>query len=218
MAERLYYVYEHWRLDKDECFYVGKGHGGRAYSLKNRNKHHQAIVAKLNRIGSAFEVRMVATGLLEEDAFRLEMERINFWRESGVDLANLTKGGEGISGFRHSDETKKKLSDMNKGMPAVFKGRKHTEETKQLLSEIGKKRGAPKLTKEQQEKASVWHRGRKRSQETRDKIAAKAKGRKSPMKGKISPLRGRKVLDEVRLKMSDAAKMRWEKRRLEWQS
>lgn len=20
-----FYVYEHWRLDKDECFYVGKG-------------------------------------------------------------------------------------------------------------------------------------------------------------------------------------------------
>ena len=25
-----YYVYEHWRPDKDVCFYVGKGKGGRA--------------------------------------------------------------------------------------------------------------------------------------------------------------------------------------------
>ena len=212
-----YYVYEHWRLDRDECFYVGKGRGGRAYSMKNRNRHHQAIVAKLNRSGSAFEVRMVAVGLSEQDAFKIEKERIVFWRSIGVDLTNLTNGGEGISGFHHSEETRKKLSAINKGVPAAFKGRKHSDETKRVLSEIAKKRGGPKLTKEQQEKASEWHRGRKRSPETCAKISAKAKGRPSPNKGKPSPLKGIKRSPEFCAKQSEAAKMRWQKRRVEWE-
>jgi len=210
-----YYVYEHWRLDRDECFYVGKGHGNRAFSMKNRNKHHQAIVSKLNRIGSAFEVKIVASGLSEEEAFSLERNQIQFWRELGVDLTNITNGGEGISGFRHSKETKRKLSEQNKGMVAFFKGRKHKEETKLILSELAKKRGFPKLTKEQQEKASAWHRGKKRSDETRAKISEKAKGRISPMKGKLSPLKGLKRSPEFCAKQSEAAKLRWEKRKME---
>jgi hypothetical protein len=108
-----FYVYEHWRLDRDECFYVGKGKGGRAYSMKNRNRHHQAIVAKLGRIGSAFEVKIVASGLLEETAFMLERERIAFWRASGVDLTNMTNGGDGVRGL--SQEVKDKIAFANVG-------------------------------------------------------------------------------------------------------
>jgi len=204
-----YYVYEHWRLDRDECFYVGKGRGSRAYSMKDRNKHHQAICAKLSRIGSAMEVRIVSCGLSERDAFSLERERIKFWRGAGADLTNMTDGGDGISGFHHSESTKQKLSDMNKGMPSVFKGRQHTEKTKKVLSEIAKNRGVPKLTKEQQEKASAWHRGRKRSAETCAKISAKAKGRVSPMKGKESPLKGVALSNDTRQKMSNRKKEWW---------
>ena len=28
-----FYVYKHWRLDRDECFYVGKESGCRAYDM-----------------------------------------------------------------------------------------------------------------------------------------------------------------------------------------
>lgn len=94
-----FYVYEHWRLDRDECFYVGKGMKNRAYKMRDRNAHHQAIMAKLSREGSGMEVRMVATGLAEDEAFSLEIERIAFWREVGVDLANQTYGGEGVTGL-----------------------------------------------------------------------------------------------------------------------
>lgn len=94
-----FYVYEHWRLDRDECFYVGKGMKNRAYKMRDRNAHHCAIMAKLSREGSGMEVRMVATGLTEEEAFLLEVDRIAFWRKAGADLANLTNGGEGPSGL-----------------------------------------------------------------------------------------------------------------------
>ncbi|MEN6608604.1 MAG: NUMOD3 domain-containing DNA-binding protein [Bryobacteraceae bacterium] len=209
----IFYVYEHWRLDRDECFYVGKGRGGRAYSMKDRNRHHQAIVAKLSRTGSAFEVRIVASGLYEQKAFDLERERIVFWRSIGVDLTNLTNGGEGISGFKHSEETRKNLSEKNKGIPSPLRGKPLSEETKKKISEIAKKRGIPKFTKEQQEKASNWHRGRKRSAETCAKISAKAKGRPASNKGKPSPLKGRKVSLETRKLMSEKAIETWAKRR-----
>jgi hypothetical protein len=209
----IFYVYEHWRLDRDECFYVGKGRGGRAYSMKDRNRHHQAIVAKLSRTGSAFEVRIVASCLSEPEAFELERERIAFWRSSGVDLTNLTNGGEGISGFRHSEETRKKLSHLNKGVPSPLRGKPISEETKKKLSEIGKKRGAPKLTKEQQEKVSGWHRGRKRSLETCQKISQAKKGKSSTTKGRPSPLKGRSLSLETRKLMSEKTTERWAKTR-----
>jgi hypothetical protein len=93
-----YYVYEHWRTDRDECFYVGKGKGIRAYKMSCRNRHHAAIQAKVAREGFAIEVKIVASGLSENEAFNLEMRRIAFWRDQGVDLANISSGGDGPSG------------------------------------------------------------------------------------------------------------------------
>ncbi|MBO5180170.1 MAG: hypothetical protein J6B87_07500 [Clostridia bacterium] len=44
---------------------------------------------------------------------------------------NFTKGGEGILGFKHSNETKKKISESLKGKPNLSRiGKSHTEETK----------------------------------------------------------------------------------------
>ena len=144
-----FYVYEHWRLDRDECFYVGKGKGSRAYSMKNRNRHHQAICAKLNRIGSAFEVRIVASGLSEQESFELECERIAFWRSFGCDLTNLTDGGEGVSGFVHAQSTKDLWSSQRKGRPVSKEGRakrslslKGRSKTKEHAAAAGKAGGA----------------------------------------------------------------------------
>ena len=204
-----YYVYEHWRLDRDECFYVGKGKGGRAYSTKNRNRHHKAICAKLSREGFAMEVRMVATGLTEEEAFHLEVERIKFWREAGIDLANLTNGGEGSSGHVVSEELRSRLSEINKGRPAALKGKRHTENTKAILSHKAKLRGPPRLTMETIEKIAKSHRGRKRSPETCAKISAAKVGKPNWAKGKPSKLRGRVLSEETRLKMSEAKKIYW---------
>jgi hypothetical protein len=155
-----FYVYEHWRLDRDECFYVGKGSGRRAYSMDKRNRHHKAICNKLSRENSAFEVRIVSCGLSEEEAFTLEKERIQFWKSTGVDLCNMTLGGEGTSGFRHTDKTKKifsikrknakrdpvknkermvkKLKEVHNGNTYRL-GKKHTKDVKEKLSKHGHK-------------------------------------------------------------------------------
>lgn len=95
----MFYVYEHWRTDRDECFYVGKGKGKRAYNMYKRNPFHKAIQKKVAKEGHAIEVKIVASNLTEQEAFALEIERIKFWRDSGADLANFTLGGEGTAGF-----------------------------------------------------------------------------------------------------------------------
>lgn len=110
-----FYVYEHWRPDRDECFYVGKGHGKRANKMSCRNRHHTAIQAKLSRLGMAVEVRMVQVGIEESAAHSLEVDRIAFWRLAGIDLANLTDGGEGSAGLSHMVEQRRKNSEAKVG-------------------------------------------------------------------------------------------------------
>lgn len=118
---KAFYVYEHWRPDTDLPFYIGKGQKNRAYRL-NRNADHRRIVDTLSAVGMCVEVRMVASTLSEHEAFKLEIERIAFWRARGVVLTNKTAGGDGSSGFvrplgiRLSDEAKQKLSAARKGM------------------------------------------------------------------------------------------------------
>jgi hypothetical protein len=174
-----FYVYEHWRLDRDECFYVGKGKGGRAYKMRERNAHHQAIMAKLSREGSGMEVRMVATGLTEGDAFSLEIERIAFWRGYGIDLANHTNGGDGVSGLKMSDESKAKMSAAKKGIAGnvTMLGKKHSEETKAKMSSAHK---GVKKSPEHAAKVGLRHKGKTFavSQETKNKISLAHKGRK----------------------------------------
>lgn len=110
-----FYVYEHWRPDTGRCFYVGKGKNDRAYRLSYRNRYHRAISAKLVKLGMEVEIRIVARGLGENEAFALEMERIAFWRMVGIPLVNQTAGGDGIYGFRHSPKTRQRqrLSALN---------------------------------------------------------------------------------------------------------
>jgi hypothetical protein len=150
MDRRTFYVYEHWRADRDECFYVGKGRGIRATNMSRRNQHHKAIQAKLKRQGMAVEVRMVAAGLSQDDAFRIEVERILFWKSMNVDLANKSDGGDGNRGYKHTDEAKRKISQNSlsknirppckSGEENPFFGKKHSQETKMLLSELAKNR------------------------------------------------------------------------------
>ena len=181
----IFYVYEHWRLDRDECFYVGKGCRNRAYARSGRNSHWQNIVAKLERTGSGYEVRIVACGLSDEDAIKLEINRISFWRDL-VDLSNKTDGGDGVSGLVMSPESRLKMSEKAKGRTGVksMLGRKHTNETKAKMraaklgkvpNNAGKKYNKKPLTEEHKAKISQAHLGMVMSLETRAKLSQRTK-------------------------------------------
>jgi hypothetical protein len=140
MAEEpIFYVYEPWRMDTGECFYVGKGHGHRARDFGRRKHHHANLLCKLKAGGHKVEVRFFVTGLPEREALNAEVSRIAYWRSQGAPLVNITNGGEGVSGLKHSDETREKLRAANLGK---LRGPRSPEVIeKSAAAQRGKKRG-----------------------------------------------------------------------------
>jgi hypothetical protein len=134
-----FYVYEHLRKTDNSVFYVGKGFGGRATKNTNRNKYWHNIVNK-----HGFNVRFVATQLDEELSFLVEIERIDQQKKIGANLCNLTNGGEGVSGYIATPETRAKLSKAHIGRKipkwlsekysALRKGKPKSEEIKKKIS------------------------------------------------------------------------------------
>jgi hypothetical protein len=180
---RIFYVYEHWRPDKDICFWVGKGKETRAYEFK-RNRYYNNVVNKLARLGMCVEIRMVAQSLIESEAFTLEKERIAFWRSLGVKLTNKTDGGEGISGFNHSAKTCAILSAQRKGKSnpahsAKMRGRKLSEEHKKNIGLGLLGHECLQVTKT---KISIGNSGKIRSEEIKLKWSLSHLGRKDSEK------------------------------------
>jgi len=185
-----FYVYEHWRMDRDECFYVGKGHGTRAYDMRRgRNRHHKAIVAKMSHIGSSVEVRIVADGLIEEESFQIEKERIKFWRNAGADLANLTDGGEGPSGRVESEELKRQKSKKLRGrkmLPEQVEKSRRTRLGMPKSLEMRAKISAGKKNPSAETRAKLSFAAKNRSAETLAKLSFAAQNMSQERKDKIA--------------------------------
>lgn len=108
---KTFLVYQHLRKDTGAVFYVGKGTPKRAVTSVGRNQHWKNIVAK----AEGFSVEIIADGLSEDDAFKLEAELITAYRSFGLKLANIADGGGGCSGYKHSIEMKAYLAASSKG-------------------------------------------------------------------------------------------------------
>jgi hypothetical protein len=135
-----FYVYEHIRRDSFLPFYVGKGKDNRAYKKIGRNKYWNNIV---NKCGN-FDVNFIATNVDEELALLIEQERIEQLKLLNIRLCNLTKGGEGISGYKFTQEQIEKMSNSHKGkklsiqqkeqLKIRFRTIKRTDEWKKNIS------------------------------------------------------------------------------------
>ena len=183
MSDRKFYVYEHWRPDRGECFYVGKGHGRRANVMYARSRHHLNIQAKLERMGMCVEVRMIASDLTEDEAFAMEIERIAFWISDGAELTNLTVGGEGPSNppeetraLMRAAKVGRKLTDEHKAkIGAASRVALADPAVRQKLSDaIRVSHSRPEV----KEKLSKFQRERPRSREHYEKVSAALTGRK----------------------------------------
>lgn len=95
MSEKKFYVYEHWRPDKNICFYVGLGSGRRCNVMYGRDRQHKRIQLKLERRGQCVEIRIIAQDLDRSEAVTREIERISYWRSLNIELVNRTAGGDG---------------------------------------------------------------------------------------------------------------------------
>ena len=136
----IYYTYAYLREDRTP-YYIGKGTKERIYSTHRKFKPPK----------DKSRIIFLKQNLTEEEAFRHEVYMIAvFGRKdlgTGI-LHNRTDGGEGLSGLVHSEETKRKVSDANKGRTQseetrkkrseALKGKTLSEETKRKMSEVRK--------------------------------------------------------------------------------
>ena len=103
---KRYYVYTYLN-ESNIPYYVGMGHGNRVIS-----KNHRVPVPEFHRIP-------IIDDLTQSEAWNLEIELIRKYgrEDKGLGtLKNLTDGGPTQkSGWNHSNETKKKISDGNLG-------------------------------------------------------------------------------------------------------
>lgn len=105
----MFYTYAHFRPD-NSVFYIGKGRGRRAWAKDNRNPHWHHIIAKHGE----HKAEVLAQWPTEQEAFDHEKFLIWCFRDMGYSMANIADGGEGPTGYRHTEETKAKLSVHHK--------------------------------------------------------------------------------------------------------
>ncbi len=107
----MFYTYLHLRESDNKPFYIGKGKDKRAWTHKKRNPHWKNTVAK-----HGLKVEILAEWADEEMAFEHEKFLIECFKNMGHKLVNMTDGGEGFSGGRHTEEWKLAQSGENSVM------------------------------------------------------------------------------------------------------
>ncbi len=224
-----YYVYILTDPRDGVIKYVGRGTGRRwLWALRDKCDRPYGVeswVRLLRKLGLNPDVTMVLVDLSKEQACRWEVDLINFiGRHPDGPLLNVSIGGAGGCG-KHSDKTKRKLSQALKGIKrgpmceehrlAISKaliGKTVSSETRQKLAKAATGKTASEETRRRIGKAS---KGRKPSKEARQKMSDAGKGKtfSDETKRKLAKGRkGKKHTLKARGKMSRAAKKRRPKR------
>lgn len=178
--DNSFYTYAYLR-ENGTPYYIGKGKGNRAFEKagRKRNPPPRGRILFLKR------------NITEEEAIKHEVYMIAVLgrKDEGEGILwNLTDGGDGISGYRHSEETRSRMSKAMRGNTNP-KGHKRSEETRRKISEA---QTGKKLSEETRRKISEVQKGKKLPEETRKKIS--------------KALQGIKRSDETRKKVSEARK------------
>jgi hypothetical protein len=201
-----------------EPYYVGKGNGDRIFNhLRNsksskQNKHKYFKIKNIINDGYNPEnsIIKIIDNIKEIDSLYFEKYLIKLIGRHDLNLGpltNLTFGGDGISGYKFSEDMKEKLSNYGKYFWQTEYG--IYLRNKRSIEDKGKKK-----SEETKEKMNIKRFGRKMSEETKKKISDANKGRKASeeTKRKMSISRtGKKLSKESLVKMSKSQIKRYEK-------
>jgi hypothetical protein len=186
------YVYKHIRKDTNEVFYIGIGElSNRMTSKNNRNKYWFEIADKFDYFGEILEDNLDWATACEREKYW-----INYYGRKDLNLGtlvNLTDGGNGGANrsketikqiiesrkwYRHSEETKQKISKSNTGKTCWNKGKKNI------------------YSKESRIKMSESHIGVKKSEESKKKMSIAKKNMTDETKKKISNWRKKNIVGD----------------------
>lgn len=176
------YIYGEYTFDY-EPFYIGKGHGKRFKShLFESKQKYDTNKIKINKIkkiiretGNNPHIIFLKENLSENDSLVLEVDAIKVIgrKDKNVGpLLNLTDGGEGVSGMKHTDSTLEKIRQ-------ACLGKKHSEEVKKKISEWLYKNSpqrGKKASLETVEKLRKSHLGYKCTEEHKRKMSESRTG------------------------------------------
>jgi len=136
-----YYTYAYLRKDRTP-YYIGKGSGRRIYGNKGR---------PCEKPKDKSRIIFLKQNLTEEEAFKHEIYMIAvFGRKdlgTGI-LYNKSDGGEGNSGYKHTEKNKEKFKEYGKiygkigGKKCYELGLGTFSRTKEQMTEDGKKGGS----------------------------------------------------------------------------
>jgi group I intron endonuclease len=192
------------------------------------NSCGQLLAKAINKYGAeAFEIKPIASAKTLENLKEVEKDLIIQFQTKVPFGYNLTDGGDGVFGFKQSEEQKKRNGDLKRGTKA-------SEETKQKMrvAHSGEKNGfyGKNHTEEAKRKNAEAHMGKvghwlgkPKNEETRKKISESLKGKvgkphTEETKKKLSLAHtGKKQAPpslETRKKLSLATKKVWEARKL----
>jgi group I intron endonuclease len=170
-----YYVYKIIN-NHNQKFYIGKTN-----DLQKRWHGHVycALVSKIptyfynaiRKYGAKnFSIEIIEECSSEELALEREIYWIDFLKSRQSDIGyNMTAGGDGVSGLKHTEESKNKQRTK-------MLGRKHSDETKIKMSEA--------------------HKGKIFSLDTREKISQSKLGENNAMYGKTISVETRDLLSK----------------------
>jgi len=130
----------------------------------------------------------------------LEFHYIKQYNTKAPNGYNVTDGGDGITGFSFSEESKKKMSASAIGKPSWNKGKKGLQ--------VAWNKGQP-MSDEQKKKISIAKIGKTVSEETKRKMSIAHTGitHSEETKKKLAKIQtGRKYSEESRNKMSESQK------------
>jgi len=186
------YVYMLVDPRNNQPFYVGKGRGNRCrFHLDEAKYYTKRKSLKLNKIRKLFSLGMEPTIIKVEEnvtdaqAIDLEVLLIAEMRDIGIPLTNMTDGGDGAQGYKHSEAHKQHASKSQIGR--IF-----SEETKQKMRKPRTEEAKASMAKA---RLSMTYRP---TAEHKRRLSESLLGRPSPMRGKTQSAEARAKMSEQR--------------------